>query len=62
MVDLRLSRPGIDVSVVKAAMAERGLPAGDDRLPALPLTAAERERVRLLLPISTRRSRRRASA
>ena len=49
MVDLRLSRPGIDVSVVKAAMAERGLPAGDDRFPALPLTAAERRRVRALL-------------
>ena len=49
MVDLRLSRPGIDVSVVKAAMAERGLPAGDERFPALPLTPAERERVRVLL-------------
>jgi dihydrodipicolinate synthase/N-acetylneuraminate lyase len=49
MVDLRLSRPGIDVSVVKAAMAERGLPAGDIRSPALPLTASERERVRVLV-------------
>jgi dihydrodipicolinate synthase/N-acetylneuraminate lyase len=49
MVDLRLSRPGIDVSVVKAAMAERGLPAGDLRAPALPLTPSERERVGMLL-------------
>jgi dihydrodipicolinate synthase/N-acetylneuraminate lyase len=49
MVDLRLSRPGIDVSVVKAAMAERGLPEGEVRFPALPLTPAERERVRVLL-------------
>jgi hypothetical protein len=30
-------------------MAERGLPAGDERFPALPLTPAERERVRVLL-------------
>jgi dihydrodipicolinate synthase/N-acetylneuraminate lyase len=49
MVDLRLSRPGIDVSVVKAAMAERGLPAGDVRAPALPLTSPERERLQVLL-------------
>jgi dihydrodipicolinate synthase/N-acetylneuraminate lyase len=49
MVDLRLSRPGIDVSVVKAAMAERGLPAGDLRTPAVELAPSERERVRVLL-------------
>jgi 4-hydroxy-tetrahydrodipicolinate synthase len=49
MVDLRLSRPGIDVGVVKAAMAEIGLPSGDARPPAAPLTAAERELVRDLV-------------
>jgi 5-dehydro-4-deoxyglucarate dehydratase len=45
MVDLRLSRPGIDVSAVKAAMAELGLPAGDARAPASPLTREERRLV-----------------
>jgi len=45
MVDLRLSRPGIDVGVVKAAMAACGLPAGETRPPAAQLTSAERARV-----------------
>jgi 5-dehydro-4-deoxyglucarate dehydratase len=45
MVDLRLSRPGIEVSVVKAAMAARGVAAGDLRAPALELTDAEHARV-----------------
>jgi dihydrodipicolinate synthase/N-acetylneuraminate lyase len=51
MVDLRLSRPGIDVSVVKAAMAERGAPAGDLRAPALELTAGELAQVRELMRV-----------
>jgi 4-hydroxy-tetrahydrodipicolinate synthase len=41
MVDLRLSRPNIEVSAVKAAMAACGIPAGDSRPPAEPLTAGE---------------------
>ena len=55
-------------SVVKAAMAEIGLPAGDDAAAGAPLTAAERELVRILVQRSrppatgardVRRSRRR---
>jgi dihydrodipicolinate synthase/N-acetylneuraminate lyase len=49
IVDLRLSRPGIDVSVVKEAMAAFGLPTGVTRPPAQPLTEAERARVRELV-------------
>ena len=49
MVDLRLSRPGIDVSVVKAAMAELGLPSGNARPPALTLTSREHELVAALV-------------
>ena len=45
MVDLRLSRPGIDVTVVKAMMAELGLPSGEARPPASPLSVEERELV-----------------
>jgi dihydrodipicolinate synthase/N-acetylneuraminate lyase len=48
MVDLRLSRPGIEVTAVKAAMAELGLPSGEARPPASPLSPQERERVRSL--------------
>jgi len=49
MVDLRLSRPGIDVTAVKAAMAELGLPSGEARPPASPLSPQEREAVRDLV-------------
>lgn len=49
MVDLRLSRPGIDVTAVKAAMAELGLPSGEARPPASPLTTKERALVRGLV-------------
>jgi dihydrodipicolinate synthase/N-acetylneuraminate lyase len=49
IVDLRLSRPGIDVSVVKEAMAALGLPTGLTRPPARPLTEAERARVHELV-------------
>ncbi len=49
IVDLRLSRPGIDVSVVKEAMAALGLPTGLARPPAQPLTDAERARVHELV-------------
>lgn len=45
MVDLRLSRPGIEVTAVKAAMAELGVPSGEARPPAAPLTQQERELV-----------------
>jgi dihydrodipicolinate synthase/N-acetylneuraminate lyase len=51
MVDLRLSRPGIDVSVVKAAMSERGAAAGDLRAPALKLTAGEHAHARALMRV-----------
>ena len=43
--DLRLSRPGIDVSVVKEALRLRGLPAGTARAPAAELTGDERAAV-----------------
>jgi 4-hydroxy-tetrahydrodipicolinate synthase len=49
LVDLRLSRPGIDVSVVKEAMAAVGLPTGLTRAPAQPLTEVERARVHELV-------------
>ena len=45
LVDLRLSRPHIDVSVVKAAMESCGVPAGSTRPPARPLTPRERAEV-----------------
>jgi len=41
MVDLRLSRPNIEVSVVKAALQACGLASGQTRPPAQPLTASE---------------------
>jgi dihydrodipicolinate synthase/N-acetylneuraminate lyase len=49
LVDLRLSRPHIDVSVVKAAMECCGVPAGATRPPARPLTARERSHVHRLV-------------
>jgi 4-hydroxy-tetrahydrodipicolinate synthase len=49
IVDLRLSRPGIDVSVVKEAMAVLQLPTGLTRPPARTLTEAERARVHELV-------------
>jgi dihydrodipicolinate synthase/N-acetylneuraminate lyase len=45
MTDLRLSRPGIDVSVMHAAMEACGVPSGGVRAPALPLDRDERRRV-----------------
>lgn len=54
MVDLRLSRPGIDVAVVKAAMAELGLPAGDVRPPASRLRPEERAEARRLAHLLAR--------
>jgi 5-dehydro-4-deoxyglucarate dehydratase len=48
LTDLRLSRPGIDVAVVKAVAGELGLELGDVRPPAQPLTAGELGRVREL--------------
>lgn len=49
MVDLRLSRPGIDIPVVQAAMAACGLEPGGSRRPAAVLTRAERETVHALV-------------
>jgi dihydrodipicolinate synthase/N-acetylneuraminate lyase len=49
MTDLRLSRPGIDVSVMHAAMEACGLPSGDVRPPAVPLTRDERRHVAALV-------------
>jgi 5-dehydro-4-deoxyglucarate dehydratase len=49
MVDLRLSRPCIDVAVVKAAMTARGLRAGELRPPASSLTDSERRTVERLV-------------
>ena len=43
IVDLRLLRPGIEITVVKAAMAALGLPAGEARPPASELRPEERE-------------------
>jgi 5-dehydro-4-deoxyglucarate dehydratase len=49
LMDLRFSRPGIDVAVVKAAQRACGIPAGSERPPQQPLSAAEeREVVRLV--------------
>ncbi len=45
MVDLRLSRPRIEITTVKAAMAACGISAGETRPPAEALTTAEREGV-----------------
>jgi dihydrodipicolinate synthase/N-acetylneuraminate lyase len=41
MVDLRLSRPNIEITAVKAAMLAYGIPAGESRPPAEPLTGGE---------------------
>lgn len=49
LTDLRGQRPGIDVSVVKAAMAVRGLPSGRVRPPSAGLTAEEQTQVEALL-------------
>ena len=49
LTDLRLSRPGISVSVIKEAMRVRGLPGGQVRPPGLELEPAEKERVRAIL-------------
>jgi dihydrodipicolinate synthase/N-acetylneuraminate lyase len=49
MVDLRTSRPNIEVSAVKAAMEISGLPAGDSRPPAEPLTPDEQAVVERLV-------------
>lgn len=49
LTDLRLSRPGISVSVIKEAMRCRGLPGGRVRPPALELEPVEQARVRDIL-------------
>jgi 5-dehydro-4-deoxyglucarate dehydratase len=49
MIDLRLSRPNIDVSVVREAMLACSVPVGATRPPAAALTAAERRQVGLLV-------------
>jgi 4-hydroxy-tetrahydrodipicolinate synthase len=49
LMDLRLSRPHIDVAVVKAAQRACGLPAGAERPPQLPLTDAEEALVQRLV-------------
>jgi dihydrodipicolinate synthase/N-acetylneuraminate lyase len=49
MVDLRTSRPHIEVSAVKAAMEICDIPAGDSRPPAEPLTPDERAVVERLV-------------
>jgi dihydrodipicolinate synthase/N-acetylneuraminate lyase len=49
MVDLRLSRPGIDVAVVHEAMRLCGLPGGRVRPPASELDDRERRRVHELV-------------
>lgn len=49
LVDLRLSRPHVDVSVIKAAMEECGVPAGATRPPARLLTARERAEIKRLV-------------
>jgi 4-hydroxy-tetrahydrodipicolinate synthase len=49
LVDLRLSRAHIDVSVIKAAMEECDVPAGDTRPPARPLTTRERAEIKRLV-------------
>jgi 4-hydroxy-tetrahydrodipicolinate synthase len=49
LVDLRLSRPGIEISVIKAAMESSGVPAGRTRPPARPIARDERALVDALL-------------
>ena len=49
--DLRMSRPNIDISVVREFAAEFGLPVGDLRPPAEPLTDDERGAVRRLAAV-----------
>jgi 5-dehydro-4-deoxyglucarate dehydratase len=49
MVDLRLSRPNIEVTTVKAAMAVCGIPAGESRPPAESLASTERAAVERLV-------------
>jgi dihydrodipicolinate synthase/N-acetylneuraminate lyase len=49
MIDLRLSRPNIDVSVVHEAMRAAAVPVGRARPPAIELTDDERRRVRALV-------------
>lgn len=49
MVDLRVSRPQIDISVVKEAMRVRGVPVGDSRPPVAALRDDERAAVARLL-------------
>jgi dihydrodipicolinate synthase/N-acetylneuraminate lyase len=44
-MDLRCSRPHIDISVVKAAQRACGVPAGSERPPQQPLSASEQEEV-----------------
>ena len=48
VTDLRLSRPNIDITVVREFAAEFGLAVGEARPPAEPLTAPERRQVREL--------------
>lgn len=49
LTDLRLSRPGIDVAVVKEVLRLRGHAAGGVRPPGVALTDAERVRVAALV-------------
>jgi 5-dehydro-4-deoxyglucarate dehydratase len=51
VTDLRLSRPHIDITVVREFAAEFGLPVGDLRPPAEPLTDDERGEVRRLAAV-----------
>ncbi len=51
VTDLRLSRPNIDITVVREFAAEFGLAVGEARPPAEPLTASERRQVRDLANI-----------
>jgi hypothetical protein len=46
VTDLRLSRPNIDITVVRAFAAEFGLAVGEARPPAESLTPSERRQVR----------------
>ena len=48
VTDLRLSRPNIDITVVRELAMEFGLEVGDARPPAEPLTDSERWQVRRL--------------
>ena len=47
--DLRRTRAGVDLAIVKAALAERGWDSGVVRVPHAEPTPAERERLRALL-------------